>query len=428
MDAPAVLHALGEPSAFSGSPPHWGEAMRLLSANRGLPFLETASLGERLTAAQLPAERLGPLHEVAELIAQDPALTAMATYLYYRVFVAPEHGSPWGAPSLSQVLGSRAGLFYLLLCLEFPKRLAAYHESLGYPAEVTAETVKQIGCYEANHLRGAGGPGVYPPQFAWLTNYFVSPFVRHGRFEYQLKAYGGGVQVFRRASDGAVIALAEGGQNVDADGLLALRDTSPAFVTRLDETRDAVVGFPVLPDGRIVHKLVRLPKTAYTRCLAKGETILDLHIPAGGAMDWDSMVTSTAQAHEFFARHHADRDIRALVVTTWFMDPRLAELLPATSNPLRLQRATYLYPTGPDPESLWFVFLRPIQSANVAELPGDSSLQRALKDFLARGGVWHGGGFFLLREHMAELCENRYRQGFESLANELGFAEHLTQS
>jgi hypothetical protein len=101
------------------------------------------------------------------------------------------------------------------------------------------------------------------------------------------------------------------------------------------------------------------------------------------------------------------------------MDPRLAEILPAESNPLKLQRAVHLYPTQPDPDSLWFVFLTSVTRTSPASLPAQTSLQRGLIDFLARGGSWNGGGFFMLPEDMLAPREGAYRERFEALCREV---------
>ncbi|MCX7935964.1 MAG: acyltransferase domain-containing protein, partial [Planctomycetota bacterium] len=218
-DPHAVLSALGEPEAYGGKPPFWEEAMAARPAGE-LPFLALDTLAGRIKAAGLSADRYQPLADMARTIASDPALSALAWYLFWRVFCAPEKGQPWGAPSLLKRLGNQAGLFYELLALEFPSRLYAYHRTLGYPPEVTEETIKQISSYEGNHLRGRSCPGIYERQFPWLATYLIQPYVRLGRLEYQLHPYGGGVQVWRRSSDGAVLALAEDGARVAANGLL----------------------------------------------------------------------------------------------------------------------------------------------------------------------------------------------------------------
>lgn len=417
-DAGSVLAAIQEPAAYGGNPPFWQEAIAAMPV-AGLPFLEPAGIPVRRAAAGLLPERDSHLVEIAAIVAADPALTRFLWYLHWRMFIANEHGVPWGAPTLINRLGERAGAFYLLLALEFAPCLAARHRQQGYPASVTEETLQQIRSFEMNHLRGRGVPGIYERQVAWLVTYLTQPYVRLGRFEYQLHAYDGGVSVWRRPGDGQVVALAEEGTRVGEAGL-RLSDDAPAgsfWVAHLEETPESVRGWPVDPVGRVLQSPVRLDRAVWVPCFSKGSTVLDLHIPAGGGMEWDAMVDSFRQAVNFFKCHHADRPFAALVVTTWFMDPQLEPLLPAEANPLRLQRAVYCYPVRPWPDGLWFVFLR--ETGTPANLPRDTSLRRQLAQFLERGGVWHGGGMFILPDDMCDLREGCYRTRFKALRAEL---------
>jgi hypothetical protein len=420
-DAQACLQRLEEPHAWAGAPAYWTEAMAAMPQG-SLPFLGGETLSARRMVAELAEDAEAPLQAVAAEIAADPDLTALAWYLHWRVFVAFEYGQPWGAPTLQTRLGDLAGAFYQLLSLAFPEALAQVHRHRGYPAEVTAETIQQLASYDGNHRRAFGRPGVFARQFPWLATYLMDPYVRLGRLEYQLHGYGGGAHVWRRERDGAVLALAEDGVRVHADGL-RLQPEAPAaqgWTAHYAEDETAVTGHPIDPRGFIRPATVRLARGEWVSCLQRGDTVLDLHIPAGGAMTWEACVESFRRAQEFFPRYHADAPFTALVVSTWFMDPRLADLLPAGANPLRLQRATYMIPTIPDPGGPWFVFLRALDDP--AALPRDTSLRRALADFLASGRTWHGGGMFLMRAEMAAPREGCYRDSFTVLGRELGFA------
>ncbi len=416
-----VLRDFLEPGAYGGNPAFWDEAMASLPVGV-LPMLDPAAIPARRAAAGLPADRDGLLRAVAATVASDPALSRFAWYLHWRTFVAPEHGVPWGAPTLASRLGAQAGAFYELLALEFAPRLAAWHRHLGYPREVTEQTIQQISAFEGNHLRGRGCAGIYERQFPWLAMYLIQPYVRLGRFEFQLHPYGGGVSVWKRAADGQVLALAEDGTRVAEDGL-RLAGGAPAtagWTARLVETSAAVVGFPVDPAGRILRTQVSLDRAAWTPVFQKGSTVLDLHIPAGGGMGWDAMTDSFRQALAFFPRYHADQPFAAVVVNTWFLDPRLAEVLPADANPLRLQRAVYLFPGPPQPGSLWFVFLADTATVDPADLPRDTSLRRRLAEFLESGRKWNAGSMFLLPEDMQHLREGCYRDRFLPLREEFG--------
>ena len=130
-------------------------------------------------------------------------------------------------------------------------------------------------------------------------------------------------------------------------------------------------------------------------------------------MNWEAMADSLRQAMEFFTRHHPERPVAAVVLSTWFMDPQLADLLPSEANPLRLQRAGYLYPVLPWQGGLWFVFLK--DTFDPTTLPRETSLQRAIAGFLDHGGIWKGGGWFILPGDIPGFSEGRYREGFAAL-------------
>jgi hypothetical protein len=311
---------------------------------------------------------------------------------------------------LARRLGEQAGMFYELLALEFPAALRAWHRRLGYPEPVTVETVQQIASFEQNHLRGRGRPGICEGQFPWLAAYLANPYVRLGRFEYMLATHYG-VNAWQHLGDGRVLALADNGTRVADDGSCLPADApdETGWTALQQDGPEGVSGFPIDPAGRILKQEVHLDAARWRPCLRKGMTVLDLHIPAGGGMDWEAVTASFARALDFFPRHHPDRLFAALVCRTWFLDPQLETLLPPEANILRLQRAVYLTP-APGPDGLWFVFLRDAFKEDAAELPRDTALRRALAGFLAAGGRWRGGSMFLLREHMARLREGTYRR------------------
>jgi hypothetical protein len=418
--ASEVLTALGYPDAWKGKPKLWNEAMAAMPGG-DLPFLDKSLLELKCIGAGISPELAKPLAGMADTIAADPTLGAFAWYMHWRIFVNPKGGVGWGAPSVDKRLGKREGLFGLLLSLEWPKRLFAYHRKLGYPAEVTIETIKEIACYVQMYTDGNGTPGMYLGQCAWLGKYLAEPFVRLGRFEYQMTGFDDGFTVFKRARDGAVIALAENGAGVDADGLRAGGKIKAVWTTRYKVDRTSFRGNPIDPRrGRILRKAVRLSRKEWKTVIKGGDTVANLHIPYGGGMDWWRVADSLQRTVAFFAKYHPRTPIKSVVLSTWFMDPRLADILPPDANPLRFQRACYLCPSWPQPGSIWFIFQRDVTKTPPNKLPAKTSIQRALIGFMKKGGVWHGGSMFVLPEDAATPREGAYGDRFARLASELG--------
>lgn len=80
------------------------------------------------------------------------------------------------------------------------------------------------------------------------------------------------------------------------------------------------------------------------RRVAPVDPALEIHIPAGGPLLPAAVDSSFAQARAFFDRHFPADSSRYGVMTSWMLDPQLAEYLPPTSNILAFQRRFHLLP------------------------------------------------------------------------------------
>ena len=70
----------------------------------------------------------------------------------------------------------------------------------------------------------------------------------------------------------------------------------------------------------------------YTCVLKSGDTILDIHIPACGKMDYDDCVTSMDRALDFFESHFPEHTYKAYYLYSWLLCKELYEVLPDDSN------------------------------------------------------------------------------------------------
>jgi len=147
-----------------------------------------------------------------------------------------------------------------------------------------------------------------------------------------------------------------------------------------------------------------------------------MHIPAGGGMTLDACGHSMREGVEFF-KTHLQKTPAAIVCDSWTFHPGLEDILPADSNLVLYQKELYLYPIPTNPESgLWFIFLR--DKVDPATAPRHTSLQRAILDHLAGGGVWGGsGGMFFLAEDLPEFGTQLYRRRFFNALKSVGRGE-----
>lgn len=386
----------------------WSLALEEKPDSESIPFLCKDSLQMKSHAAGLSDDQTEILSAFRNRLCADEPLLDMTWFTYWRVFKKPELGPASDLPDFTEQLGADAGLPYLLIALEFVTELRKYHSSLGYPSEVTEATLQQVSSYATNHLRGTGTHGIYASQCAWLSTYLTQPYVRLGRLEFQLHPFEGGIQVWRHKRSSHILPLIDPGMIMDAEGTCILPDSSgqDEWITFLDEQADKVNGIPIHPEGYAVRHKAILTKNEWEKNLSRGDWILDIHVPAGGEMGPEKIVSSLHAALDFFSQHHSDQYPKAFILSTWFMDPKLQNILTSDSNPVRFQRMGWLYPKYMGLGSLWFVFLSKISKERIALLPETTSLQHKMKKHLLESGNWKGGGFLLLEEDARRLGPN----------------------
>ncbi len=117
--------------------------------------------------------------------------------------------------------------------------------------------------------------------------------------------------------------------------------------------------------------------------------VISTHIPATGPLTPASVDDSFRWARGFFADHFADYPTTDFHCSSWLLDPELAVVLPPESNLARFQQRWRLYGEAMrgDDDVLFFTFFRR-GDVDVATLPRDTTLQRAIVDRIQAGGHW----------------------------------------
>lgn len=377
-------------------------------------FLDPAKVLVQRQALGLPDECDALLSDMVARIRSDEHLKSIAWYYHWRLYQSSHTAIP-AAANLEPCLGDRQGIFYLWLALGFHPTLHRFHQRLGYPGQVTQDTLAHVKAYVDTHRKGTGRIGCYGGQVCWLRSYINSPYVRLGRLAYQMKSYESPVAFWRRTSDRRILALANGRLPVDDQGLIARKDEPCLWTTMLEQDERRATGYPVHPEGRILPEKISLDRKEWMPWLIRGDRVLSIHIPPGGKMDWPSVQDSFRQASRFFRQYHPDEPIVAFWCATWFLDPQLKGLLEQNANPLRLQRCLYLHPIEPSKDGgLWHVFLKPLEE--IHSWSRQTSLEKALWDYLMSGHRWHGGGGLVPYENAMELDEDKTREWWLSPA------------
>ncbi len=439
-----VLRSIGEEGPPDPLAPGWEESMRTVPPSIG--FLDEQEVRRAREYCGLDAVVEEPLCACARRIVADDSLRRLSWHAARVLFETsePVDFGRWpgfraslgeGEPIREGGFSAGGGSFYLLVALAMVPRVIETHERLGIEPEVTRQTCRQVRCFAGNYRAGTGGRlGVFAKQLYWLRHYTEGRLFRLGRFEYMRKPYAGGIALFRDTVSGSYLALAPDGWTYDRDGFAvaadgnpptAVRRGTPPFWTstlRIDD-REAQ-GHPIHPSGRTLETRVTLDLGRWQRAVEPGDTVLDLHIPADGRMPIEACAESFAAAVSFFARHFPETPAKAVWCASWIFGPQLEEILPAHSNLVRFLRQGYLAPIPSSSSSLWFIYLD--EEVDPRSAPRANSLQAAVSDFLARGGIWRDASMIypveLLPEFGNDPLRSSWPQALESARRGSGCA------
>lgn len=394
-----VLAHVLEPASYAILNPHWEESVRSLGDH--IPeFLTDQEVKDARAWSGLAAEHETALLAMAARIRSDRALTLLAWHCHQLLYRHVEYPDCRKWPDMQGMLGDQRGVFYLLIALAMIPPTRAVHREMGVPGEITRSTCSQVSCLARNFAGANDGLLGFPLRsIYWLRHYPAARLFRLGRFEYKLEPFHGRVVVFRHRANGRVLALAGNGMRYDAEGFVAATGLAQSWEARLQINGSSITGYPIAPLGFAVHHEVELPAAEWECVLAKGDFVLDLHIPAGGGMSPEKCRDSLRSAVPFFRRFFPQKPFRAIASNSWIFNPMLEHIQFSSDNLVRFQRELYLFPmpsSGTD--GLWFVFNR--DPFDLATAPLNTSLQRGVANWLASGGRWCSGGMFLLTEHL----------------------------
>ena len=283
--------------------------------------------------------------------------------------------------------------FLPFLCLV--PAMVRTHEDLtrrGVPADVVAATVGQYEDCLFVYKERFDDLGLNKRYFDHLQGYVDLKYMNVGRLRYAFTALKS-VFLLKNKKDGRRVVFLE---NSPMNDLGMHRDTPPlredGFDAFFREEGECFVGTPVGENGRCKNEVVRLSKTEWEILLRPGDIILDAHIPGHAPLSVELCAASYARARELFERHFPEIDAKGFHCRSWTMSPELCEVVKPGSNLLTFQSAYWRYPVPTKGEDvLNFVFQ--LRFTCYADLPEDTSLQRALKArYLAGDRLYESGG------------------------------------
>jgi hypothetical protein len=402
-----VLQQLNVPDALELMQPHWDESMNTLPTPYPR-FLNAEVAVASASYCGLPATAAETLVDTCQQIQANKALLQLAWHCHQLLIEHMDYKQMKEWPDLTAALDENASVFYLLVALAIVPRIKElYGRKMGVPEDICRDSCRQIACFAGNYANmNNGALGITLKQLYWLRNYLAARLFRVGRFEYMIRPFFGGAQVYRSKKTNATIALAPDGTHYNADGYVA-----DDWVAQIQQTDDMVIGYPISPYGMAIRKQVQLPLNEWECVLKKDDPILELHIPEGGSMHLDACLDSMHRGVAFFRQFFPNEPFQAIACLSWILNNQLQEIKLSSDNLARFQRELYLFPVKSNgKDGLWFIYLQ--DPIDLATVPRNTSLQRAVADFIQAGNTWRGGGMFFLTEDLDHLGEQHYRNNW----------------
>ena len=132
--------------------------------------------------------------------------------------------------------------------------------------------------------------------------------------------------------------------------------------------------------------------------LAKGDSIIEVHIPRADSLTREDCLRSFEQAKHFFATYFPEFRYQYFTCDSWLLDSKLKELLSPESNIMKFQKLFQVVLEKESQETLHYVFGAGTTRDNLAEKECRSRLAVKVKEQVLGGEIFHESyGIFIAK-------------------------------
>jgi hypothetical protein len=368
-------------------------------------FLDEREIARNCAQAGLGEAATQALRALARRNSADPQLLRIAAAVHQRVFETNDDFSDV-VRQADVTLGAEADLLHSLFVLDSMRLVRERQAARGVSPEIALAVNQRHAIWWLKDAEQRGQLGIANWMPYWLRTVASGHLYRLGRLEFFPELWNYPARAYRHVRTQELVLLAESGQRFTDDGYLAGDLT---WTSTLIEDDDAVTGMPIAPSGAALPQRVRLPRDEWQLALGPGDPVLDMHIPAEGALSLDAIREALAQAEPFFDRYYPEHRFVAYTCSSWLFSPQLEAMVGSDSNIVRWQREGYLLPSDSGTDD-FLTFTFGAGSIDTATAPRDTRLRRAAIARLERGEILRSGGYLLLRRDLGRFGSQPYRR------------------
>ena len=377
----------------------WDKSETLLNS---MDFLTEKYIVEHAKLAEIDTEFIPRIVNTAKKIDHSTALKRLFTHCHYLLFVCQDTPDKVGKdfPDMQSVLDNEGFIYNLLLALSGMEESKKYFKSMNMSKDVIKGAFKDIAIWSSHNDENFGYIGLTPHNLNWERGLMRGNLFRLGRLQFNIRPFGGRITVYRNKKTKQVQAFVNDGIAVNSSGLYDGVDgvfDKNSWKSSLVQDKHQVTGNPLTPQSIILQKKISLDLHEWDKVLEMYDPILDIHIPAGESMDMQKCSDSINYSVKFFAKYFPEKSYKGWACNSWFLDNQFEKILPNSSNIVQFQRELYLYPLSAGSEA---GCKRIFGENGIKNAPKESSMHKAVADFMRKGGKLRQGGGFFLKEDM----------------------------
>ena len=279
--------------------------------------------------------------------------------------------------------------------LYFLPDMAEKMEKRGLPISVISDTLNEFEC-EMNDYHGIYGRHGVRTYVEWFMLWIRGVIFRFGRLQFELITIEDRIRVYKKGEDIKILMdsvdMHRGGMVFGAAG----QDGEEGkYFAAIDEKAGEVSGYAVNELGECVPERITL--VGYKEALRRGDKALSVHIIADEPFSAEACEESYAEAIRRIRECYPEFDFKAVHCHSWMLEKRLRQIMGRDTNITRFADKYHAYPTASRGTSVYtFLFHLP-SPTDAQELPEDTSMQRAVKEYLCRGNYFYKkAGIFLI--------------------------------
>lgn len=270
--------------------------------------------------------------------------------------------------------------------------------SQGIPEAYILDNLQDFANWANNYKTYHNGETGFD-NLGWMITHFSGYISKIGRLQYAVDPFPFPYVIYRSSKTGEVVAIAQAGLKVTADGFIAGTAHYPdkaAFTTAFTVENGKVTGHPAdTKTARILEAPVTLELAEFQPIAMPGSQVINLHIPEAESFAPHLIDESLAKAKEFFDERGFCTDL--FVCSSWLLDYQLTTITDPGSNVRSFMERFQKLPIS----SGGLQILERVMAFDFTmdQLDGfvcKTSMQRRLKSRLQEGGRFFNTAGFLL--------------------------------